>query len=476
MHKLFRSMGRLTPLEDARGTPVSGLLAEGQPVLADVWYELTPSPQQPLRVDMYGPGLFGLGQTRDRLTLDNGVVLTGRSYGGGFGARSAEPRRMRLVDVEERKIELHPTDAGSSYSDIDAAVLGVLSTRPLGHGACTNGVARPGFPFSFRTKFPKTLNRAKWSTQALQLHRDGLEITFSGTSGYWLSMVNRDSLQHDAIVGVRRSNSSVLKWDELNSVVALLSDFLGWINHCNSPVFHIKAYRKGKLVYRGYDLYPHPTVRRDAVSWLPMFGQKEQKRALAEDVQGLLDAFARVWTRNEEEGGVFHIALEMLRSRSKGSPRHNAAIGYLRDTFSACGILVSILIGANSHRSRHDVIWNCLREIGVEDKLPLGNRDERDYILENHAELWWGVRRGEVLEEDKGTLSRPLANVQNWLLHIDDPKNADMLLRLPSSIQQYLVEVSTWLADLMILKIVGYRGQYINRLTGQAEFVPWANR
>ena len=46
-----------------------------------------------------------------------------------------------------------------------------------------------------------------------------------------------------------------------------------------------------------------------------------------------------------------------------------------------------------------------------------------------------------------------------------------MLLSLPTPIQHYLVEVSIWLADLMLLKVVGYQGPYLNRLTGESEVV-----
>ena len=86
----------------------------------------------------------------------------------------------------------------------------------------------------------------------------------------------------------------------------------------------------------------------------------------------------------------------------------------------------------------------------MSDELPLESRDDRNYVVQNHPELWRGVKRGEILEDEKGTLSRPIANVENWLLHIDDPRNAGMLLGLPVSVQQYLVEASTWLADLMV--------------------------
>ena len=473
MQRLFRAKGRLFCVEDANGEPVSGMLAEGRAVQVDIGYGLRASPHQPLRVDIYGPNLWGMGQTRERLVLDNGVVLTGRTYGGGFGGKTGEIRRIRLVDVEEPKIELHPTEASSSLSDVDAAILGVVSSHPLGLGACVNGVARPGFPFSFRTRFSKEL-KGNWSTTALRLHHEHVEITLVGTSNFWRKFVEAGALQHDTIVGVRRLDGGVLSWDEVNRVASLLSNFLGWINHCTSPVFHIKGYRKGKVVYKGYDLYPHPTVRRDGFSWLPMFGPKDGRGTQADQLQVLLDGFAKAWARNEEERGVFHIALDMLGSRSKGSPQHSAAIGYLRDTFGACGILVSILIGSGRGRNRRDVIWRCLKEIGVEDELPLEDRADRDWVVGNHPELWWGVKRGEILEDEKGTLSRPLANVENWLLHMDDPRNAEMLLGLAVSVQQYLVEVSTWLADLMVLKVVGYRGWYFNRLTRETEVVPWA--
>ena len=70
-------------------------------------------------------------------------------------------------------------------------------------------------------------------------------------------------------------------------------------------------------------------------------------------------------------------------------------------------------------------------------------------------------------------MSRPLANIDNWLLHLDDPLNAERLLGLRSHVQQYMVEVSIWLADLMLMKAVNYSGWYRNRLTSNVEKVPW---
>lgn len=476
MQKLFTTMGRLCRLEDGNGEPVSGIFAEPRPVLVDVKYELMPSPHQPLVVDIRGRGLWGMG-LRERLALDNGVVLTGRTWGGVLVGDKGAIQRIGMTDVETSTIELCPTKASCPPPNLDAAVLGMVSSEPLGYGACANGVARPGYPFSFRKGLTKDLTKTPWSTRALRLHFDGLEITLVETSNYWKNFLGSGMLQHDSIVGVRKSDHGILQWEELDDIANLLSNFFGWINHCIAPVFHVKGYRKGRLVYRGYNLYPHPTVRRDSFSWLPMFDIEDENgtsQTQPEMVQCLLEGFAKTWVRNEEVDGVFHIALDMLRSRSKGSSRSGPAVGYLRDTFGACSIFIGMLMGQGGKRGRRDVVWECLRKIGVDDRLPLADREDWDYVLQNHPELWWAKNSNKILEEEKGTLSRPLANVENWLLHIDDPTNARMLLSLPGSLQEYLVEVSAWLADLMAMRVVGYRGRYFNRLTQATETVPWA--
>lgn len=69
----------------------------------------------------------------------------------------------------------------------------------------------------------------------------------------------------------------------------------------------------------------------------------------------------------------------------------------------------------------------------------------------------------------------PLDNLQNWLLHLDNPQNASRLLGLSGTTQRYFVEVAAWLADLMLMKVVVYEGTYLNRLTGNVEAVPWVD-
>lgn len=475
MHRLFRTMGYLHYLEDANGNPVPDSPAQKQPVWADVWYELKPSPNQPLQIEIYGQNLWAMGQTKEQLVLDNGVVLTGRAYGGGFGSPSGEVTRARLFDIEELKIELHPTKTAPKASDVDSIIFAVVSSYPLGHGICANGWARPGFPFSYRANCP-TERKTTWSSRALRLHYGQYEVSIVETSSYWKKIVGNSTLQQDAIVGIRRSDRAVMEWREINRVSSLISKFIGWINHCRSPVFHIKGYQKGKLVYKGYNSHPHPTVRRDLFSWLPMFLPDGKHEVQANLLQSLLEGFAKVWAKNEQQKGVFHIALDLLGSRSKGSPQQSASIGYLRDTITACSILVGMLVGASNGRGRYEVIRKCLEKIGVEDKIPVEDREEIVRIMNSHPELWSRMKGSKVIREEKGTISRPIANVGNWLLHIDNPSNAAMLLGLSSWVQQFLVEVSTWLADLMILKVIGYKGWYFNRLTGEAEMVPWVGQ
>ena len=472
MQKLFRTKGRFFQIEDANGKQTSKIRMKGQPVVVDIYYELRQSPHSPLKVEVYGQCLFGMGQTRERIELDNGVVLTGRIYGIGSGSKPSDFVRAKLLDAEESKIALYPTEAGSSALDVDAVIVGIVSSYPLGHGACANGVARPGFPFSFRKGFPKE-PKGTWSSCALQIYREHLEITFVRTSRHWRKLVNEKELQHDMIVGIRNSDKSALKWDEVNRVVWLLSYFLGWINHCSAPPFHIKGYWKGNLVYKGYNLHTNPTIPRDEFSWLPSFNPDSQRHAYADQIEELLTGFSATWVKNEEKNGIFHIALQMLRSHSKGSPRDQAPLIYLRNAFCACSILLNMLPNPSKNGGRLKIIRKSLQEIGVGDKLPVQSQDEFNYLKRECRDLW-SCRHGKIKENEIGMLSRPLTNVENWLIHVDEPNNADRLLKLGGSIQLRFVEISTWLADLMILKVVGYRGKYFNRLTRKTEVVPWA--
>ena len=453
-------------MKDASGKPVEN--DREHSVFVEAKYELQPSPHQPLVLDIYGYNLVGFGQCVEKLTLENGVILTGRTRGGSMNMGTGELRKIRMFDVEERLLRLYPDRADSTPSpEIDSVVFGIVSSDFLG----SSGMARPGFPFSYMEgDWPEPKSGVTWSTPAFQIMHDGFEMTFVKTSGYWKSLVDEQSLQHNMIVGIRKLGGGIIDWQHVDELTYLLRNFLGWVNHCVSPAFHIKAYRKGRLVYRDYDLSPHPTVQRDKNSWLPL-EQGEMHRSAVEHTFGV---FSDVWKRNSNEKGSFHFALQFLRSKERGVlPRSKPSVLYLRDTFGAIGILTSIL--ANPNRGRYNTMVQCAKALNIPDELPYdGVRDVRDELKVKHVNLWWDRNRECVQDDERrdGTLCRPVANLVNWLLHLDDPINAERLKSL-HAYQYYFVKVSIWLADLMLMKVVGHKGDYFNRLSGKTEKVPW---
>lgn len=478
MHKIFKSMGRLRALTDFDGKPIEHDFTRN--VLVEAKYIMKPSPHEPLILDFIAYDLHGgAGQWTEELTLENGVTLTGKVAGGGRYKSSEPPklRKYRMFDVQEKMLHLDPSHATSPKDvEIDAVVFAVLSSNPLANGSCSIGSTCPGFPFSYSSSFPDVYKGPR-STHSLRLEYRGVEIFFTRTSNYWKALVDETALQHNSVVGVRNMDRSVLRWSDLDRAVYLLEQFIGWINHCASPVFHMKGYRKGRLVYRRYALHPQATTQRDHLSWLPWFRRDDDIQDDPRiDVQSLFDLFVKRWEENEREHGVFHTALGLLSSNQKGSPLVNPPLGYLRDTFTACAILEGILAGtSNKTKSgRASQIASCLKLIGVEDKLPFLSEGDFDEVVQTHPQLWWGNKSGKVLDDMKGKLSFPLANLENWVLHLEDPRNTRMLFALPWSVRTYLLEVSIWLADLMALKAIGYSEEYQNRLTGNVELVPWA--
>ena len=479
MHTIVSAKGKFHWLTDASGNPVNGQWPAWD-VAVDLKYELRPSPHQPLVVEIYGRDLFGSPQCTYKLVLDNGVVLNGCASGGGAFKFGEPPkvRKIRMFDVNEKLIELPTKNSVNVAREIDSAVFGVVSSHPLRE--VRNGFASPSRPFTF-TKKPDQLKA--WSTEALRLRYCDLEITVVGTSNYWRRLVDIRALNHESIVGVQRTDGGVLSWEELNDLTQLLSNFLGWLNHCAAPVFHIKGYRKGRLVYRGYDLHPHATVQRDSYSWFPSHGAKELDSQepggdfYADLLQDLLNGFAKVWDENRTNNGTFHIALQLLRGGERGGPRSRPSIAYLRDTYTACAILERMLTGRSDESGRQAQIARCLEEVGVIDKLPGLDKENLDFRVRKHPELWYAKKNDRVVEDEKerATMSRPLANIENWLLHLDEPSNAKRLPGLETPVQQYMVQVSIWLADLLLMKVVRYNGWYFNRFSMQAEKVPWAS-
>ena len=472
MHTVFKCAGTLRPVEDAGGEWVRK--DRVWRVNAHLKYRLKASPEQPLVVDIYGYNIMGFGRAIYRLDLDNGVSLTGRTYGVG-PLDSPELQKVHMVDVREPLIGLFPDLASQPPPEVDTFVFGIVSSRPLAYMSCrTRGWSIPGRPFHFIEGALPDDERKKglgWTTHLLRISHRGYEICFGPTSKYWKELVDLRTLFHDTIVGVRKRDREVITWNEFNQLKDVLENFIGWVNHCVSPVYHVKAYREGRLAYRGYSLHPHPTRARDRFSWLPTFSQDHAER-FDGMVEQALEAFAVRWETSRENDDFFHLALRMLRSEERGVPGSRPSTLYLRDAFGAMAILTSMLVGSEPSRGRHDTVVQCLKKLNLADRIP-GARG-RKRLSQEFSELW-RTREGDVKEEERkrGTLARPLSNVENWLLHLEDFENAKRLLGLGDQGQAYFVQVSIWLADLMLMRVVGYSGDYHNRLTGQTEPVPW---
>ena len=473
MHTICNTRGTLEFIEDGDGKAVDSDLKWA--VQAHLQYELQPSPRQPLIVNIYGQNLVWMGNSIARLVLHDGVTLTGPTHGVG---NILAVDRLVMFDVREKLFGLQPAGGDQPPEELDSVVFGVVSSSPLGRGSCTTrGWSRPGRPFQFiegalpEERVGKGLRWTAGSTLRIS-HRE-FEIWFAPTSKYWKGIVHTRSLQHESIVGIRRKDRGVFTWDDFNEIADLVTNFTGWVNHCVSPVFHLKAYRKGKLVYRGYHLYPHPTVQRDRFSWLPLFPPDDHTGRLDFMVEQAFEGFATTWEKSRNNKGLFHIALQLLRSKEKGAPGSRPSILYLRDTFGAISILTSMLVGSNPNRSRHDTMMKCIKRLSLADRIP--DPKGRRYLSKGFPELWTARKGGAIQENErsKGTLSRPLANVENWLVHLENSQNAKKLLGLGTARQSYFVEASIWLADLMLLRVVGYEGYYLDRLTGKVREVPW---
>ena len=192
-----------------------------------------------------------------------------------------------MFDIEQRMLRLYPDRADlPDKPTIDTVVLGLVSSETLG----SSGWARPGLPFSYTEgKPPEAKANVTWCSGALRMEHAGLELTFVATSNYWKQLVDEQSLLHETICGIRKAGGGTIGWGSVDEMVYVLSNFLGWVNHCVAPIFHIKAYLKGRLVYRDYDLYPHPTVQRDQFSWLPRHGGTSHR----DTVQKSFNAFRR---------------------------------------------------------------------------------------------------------------------------------------------------------------------------------------
>ena len=478
--KIFECPGRIKLVEDADGEAVDPR-GRAVPVYAKAYYKVGASNDEAIRIDLYGRNRFeliGTGQTLNQIDLENGVELRGRLAGAGWPKGNEDKiTKGGLYDIREDVVQLYPhTAVQPDDFQFDRLILPLAASHPLGIGLCgARGFAAiPGRPFSIRP-WPETM-RGTWHPQALQFEFDNMLVSVSSTNSYWTKFFDA-GVGHKSVAGIRPKGGGRLDWDRVNSLLSLLEAFLGWVNHCSSPIAVLRGYYRRKLVYRGYRIRPNASVPRDRFSWLPWRLNSNADLGLWPDsdiVHDLFRKFAERWEQNRERKDVFHIALQYLRSRERGSFRDKPSTLYFQHCLTACGILLNF-VGRDRGKSQNTrgIVECCLQELGVPDVIPVGEENAK-WLAENCRQLWCN-RQGKLQERElrERTLCRPIANLRDWFVHFDEEHNARRILALPSVVQQEMVQILMWLADLMLLKVVGYNGHYCNRLTGSIDVVPW---
>ena len=439
-------------------------------VYVKIYYQCAPDPEEALRVYVYGSQLVGYGQTRERLELDNGLVLNGSLRGGGYDRERKEIRACRFVDIEEYAIHLDgknnailETNEGLSC---DRIVFPLAASYPLGRGSCTipGYAVKEGKPFSIVRSDDKSTERGRWTFGGVLILDIGeLEVTLVPTNRFWSSHFNR-KLDHEVVAGMRHKTGRVMRQDEINEVLHKLEVFLGWIGSCMSPIVHVRGYRQGRLVYRWYRTKPHATIPRSS-KWLPLFGSEDGTGDRNEvDVRGLFDKLSAMMDRDDDGINVFSTAAQFLRSNDKGMEEERPRITYLNNLFQAVMLFLSNIPDRNNG-STLQTVQNGLRWLGLEDRIHLPREAIQD-LQKNHEWLW--ERRKQIVDNEalkNALISYPITNMRNKLTHIDELKNRRKFLSLPPWFQQYMIDVLMHLSDLAGLRYIGYDGAYMNVLT-----------
>ena len=96
--------------------------------------------------------------------------------------------------------------------------------------------------------------------------------------------------------------------------------------------------------------------------------------------------------------------------------------------------------------------------IDIPNKQPLWHQ-EGVGVVKKHRELWF-EGQGEIAGLDNDScrnmeMSKQLSKITNRLLHMDERANADRLPSLPGGVQNYLLDIAVWLADLLDLAAAG---------------------
>lgn len=148
-------------------------------------------------------------------------------------------------------------------------------------------------------------------------------------------------------MGIRRYGGGVLPRQDINEVLPMMDNFLGWVGRCETTIPHVRGYRRGRVVYNGWRVRTHATAPA-GLSWLPSLGHPDEKDEI--NVQGLFDGFVRVYMDNTERKGSLHLALQNLRSKGRPLGTEMASIMYLDHAVRACFLLLREFRGCGRHR------------------------------------------------------------------------------------------------------------------------------
>ena len=467
--RILECLGALVVEVDAEGRklPDGGVRWRVRVVLS---YKVRQGATQALKVDVYGRQLMGL-IPECRVDLDNGIVMRGRLTGGRRG--TDDPDAMSRCNLAGVDVEggILVTQGAESEVVCDEVIVPLPSSWPLATGGCTTDghYAQPGLPFSM-TCNSVAGRKGTWTSGVLRLLWRDVEIIITDTNRYWKAALDFELTHDAAVMGMRKRSGGVLSWQDVDEVLPLMEEFIGWIGRCKVTIPHVRGYRARRVVYKGWRVRTHAATPA-AQSWLPVFNHPDMSAMI--DVQGLFNGFARAWTDNAERKGTLHLALQCLRGKERPLGRETASIMYLDHVVRACFLLLREFRDPDDtgKDSNYQKFRRCCAELSIPDLDPWW--DDNVEVPKEHHWLWQdrGTRVAEL-----GSLSRALANLRNALVHIDNDRHADRVMSLPSVVQQHLTESALWLAELLMLKVVGYDGAYYNRITMRTETVPWVPR
>lgn len=445
----------------------------------DVWlmYELQSSPRACYTLEIFGHKLPSTPSSMSStlvlyngLTfeciwckdpLDRGGPLKVHGISIGWDALSEDSSLLQLDRFGNVKLPEHVTrdgvitDIAETPDNVDRAILGISYGTLAGLGFTPSGYAKPGQPFSYANS-----RSGLRDMPAQRLVYGDFEVVLCVPSKYWRGLVSKEFVREIGVVGIRRLDGQPIKWPRIREVGNVITRFLTWLGHCQCEVFHIKGYTWGRLVRVEYSLNPYVTPSREDSSLLPLDAESYV-------IERLFDGYVQAFKDVAEGRSRFVWALHLL-----GRWSHDNSVDSFRDVIAACAILAKLLrpeVLKGYRKGRIALVEDILDILGIDDKVA-GSKD----AYKGYERLWSRSKRGGINQEalNERRLSTPIGNIADWIIHPEDPGNAEKLGGL-GFMQNLFLHKCLLLADLLVLKVIKYDGLYTNRSTGETVPVPW---